>query len=454
MSVTSTLTGDPVRISPSSYNTFVDCNLKWWFNKIAGFPTPTTKSQQLGTDVHSVLEAYLNEGTEPDESTKEGKIASSGIEYLPKPGTYVIEEGVDLQCGTLPFKGYVDAYSYSGHVLDHKTTKDFKWAMDSYQLPHAPQPLAYVAGLVKTGKIKQSDTYKVSFVYYRTTGIAMAQEVVAEVTHEAVLKNWEEMEVAAQTMLELSSQTDPQYVNYNVSTCSKYGKCPFSDICPRNPNNQQLTYNMENNIMQNLSQKDRLAAFLNGEEPQVSPPDAAPTDTPTDAQREEALAFAEAAKDNAGALSKETLVSILRRFQLPKTELPWLKEQLEAKAEKKKEPAKKKKAAPKAKKTAEKAVKTIYVYVDCMPDTGVDTTLEKLAYPLEQEVAAESNVPYYGLIGFGKGKDGVATKLAVKLIKEGANFNSIFVSLRHPVSAQAIALLSNLPNAKVIRGVR
>ena len=411
MSVTSTLTGESVRISPSSYNTFVDCNLKWWFNKIAGFPTPTTKSQQLGTDVHSVLEAYLREGTPPDESTKEGKIASSGIEYLPKPGTYVIEEGVDLHCGTLPFKGYVDAYSCTGHVLDHKTTKDFKWAMDSYQLSHAPQPLAYVASLLKTGKIKQS-------------------------------------------MFELSSQTDPQLVNYNISTCSKYGKCPFSDMCPRNPNNQQLTYNMENNIMQNLSQKERLAAFLKGEEPQVSPPDAAPTDTPTDAQREEALTFAEAAKANAGALSKETLVSILRRFQLPKTELNWLKEKLEAKAEKKKEPVKKKKAAPKAKKTAEKAVKTIYVYVDCMPDTGVDTTLEKLAYPLEQEVAAEANVPYYGLIGFGQGKEGVAKKLAVKLIKDGADFTSIFVSLRHPVSAQAIALLSNLPNAKVIRGVR
>ena len=188
--ITSILTGDAIRISPSSYGTFTDCPLKWWLTKVAGHPTPTSPSQQLGTDVHTDLEIYLRDGIEPDESTHVGRIATAGLPYLPEPKTYAVELVVETTCGPLPFKGIVDAWK-DDHIIDHKTTKDFKWAMDSYQLAHSPQPLAYVAGLVKTGKIKKSDTYKVSFVYYRTTGIAMAQEVVAEVTHEAVLKNWD-----------------------------------------------------------------------------------------------------------------------------------------------------------------------------------------------------------------------------------------------------------------------
>ena len=309
-------------MSPSSYGTFVDCPLKWWTNKVAGVPTPTSPSQQLGTDVHTDLEIYLRDGIKPDETTPVGRIATAGLPYLPEPKTYAVELVVETTCGPLPFKGIVDAWK-DDHIIDHKTTKDFRWAMSSFQLAHSPQPLSYIAALIKIGKIAEKENYRVSFVYYRTTGMAFASLVDAKPSHKDVMRNWAEMESAAQSMAVYARQKNPAKIPANTNSCKKYGGCPFKDTCPKlntKPNNEA---NMN-------EQQLKLQAFLSGKEVAISPPDSPPTKTPTDEQRKDALDFARAARENTGKeLDNKTLLAITKRFQLPESESVWLQGELE-----------------------------------------------------------------------------------------------------------------------------
>jgi hypothetical protein len=492
----SKLTGTEVRISPSSYGTAEDCWLKWYFNKVVGIATPTTPNQKLGTDVHSVLEDYLLVGTLPNLDTEEGRIADSGIHLIPDPGIYSIEKELSLTCGPINFKGIVDAWNtieaptgnegWLTHVLDHKTTKSFDWALSSEQLMFAPQPLAYVEAMKRLNLIEPYPHYLVELVYYKTKGSRDAASVKALVSDDVVVENWHEMEVAAEKMAELSQVTDPLAVPYNTSACRKYGGCPFSDFCPRHPNNQR-TQTLNQGTIMPTPQQLKLQAFIRGES-QVRPPDAAPTNTPTDKQKEDTLAFFFKTQNTSKPvkLTDMALLTILSRFQLSQDHLPWLKEQIKAKAvggvapkteavEAKTPSPKKKKKKPVPKPVpqpcpqecsqneGESPDAPFYVFVDCLPHGGADISLDNWAWAFEREVSENSErytddgkpvaVRHYNAIPYGVGKTAVLNLMTADILG-GKKWGSIFVSSRHALASPIVSLLSNLPNAMVIRGVR
>ena len=390
--IRSVLTGNEVRMSPSAYGTIEDCALKWWHNKVAGFATPTTSNQRLGTDVHSVLEKYLLDGTTPDIDTEEGRIADSGLHLIPDPGVYSIEKELRLTCGPVNFKGIVDAWhtitepegneGWLTHVLDHKTTKSFDWALSSEQLMFAPQPLAYVEAMKRLNLIETYPHYLVELVYYKTQGSRDAASVKALVSDDIVVENWNEMEVAGELMAHLSQVQDPREVPYKTSACRKYGGCPFSDFCPRHPKNQQTTLNIGNKMNE---KQERLKAFLR-DESQVRPPDAQPTNTPTEAQKEEAVAFALKSMEAGNKLNDKALLAIIGRFQLSESHLTWLKARLSLdETDKKEASSPKKKAKKSVSKTKDKKTyskeKPFYVFVDCLPREGADVSLDEWAGP-------------------------------------------------------------------------
>lgn len=455
----SILTGKLVRFSPSSFGTFEDCQLKWWLNKVAGFSTPTSSNQQLGTDVHALIENYSRDGIIPDDTTEAGRIASAGMQYVPdQVDNYHVEDELDLLIGPLAFKGFIDAWNhvqtpdYTTHVIDYKTTKDFKWALSSEQLGYAHQPLAYIEALIRTGRIERNDFYLNEHIYFRTSGIPIATSVKNLTPDAHVQDNWAEMEVAAHKMAHYASVRDPRDVNFNLGACRKYGGCPFSKFCPRNPNNQQLRMDEPMN-----EQQKRLQAFMKGEEPTVRPPDATPSATVTDTQRKECVEFAVKATQNAD-LDDAALFAILNRFQIPDHQLGWLQKEIATKP-RKKTPVKSKKAPENKKSSTED--KPFYVFVDSIPDTGVDMTLDRWAFTYENEISQNTGkytddgkeVGHYLAIPFGKGKTEVLNLLTVDLLK-GPEWSSIFISSRHALAGPIISLLANMPKAMVIRGVR
>jgi len=455
--INSTLTGKMVRFSASAFGTFEDCNLKWWFNKVAGFPTPTSPNQQLGTDVHALLETYSRDGIVPDDTTEAGCIASAGIHYVPdQADNYHVEDELDLMIGPLTFKGYIDAWNhvetpdYTTHVIDYKTTKDFKWALSSEQLSHAHQPLAYIEALIRTDRIERNDFYLNEHIYFRTVGIPIATSVKSLTPDDHVRQNWSEMEIASHKMANYAYIQDPRDVKYNIGSCRKYGGCPFAQFCPRNPNNQQLTLRMDEPMNE---QQKRLQAFMKGEESTVRPPDATPSKTVTETQRKECVEFARKASENSD-LDDAALFAILNRFQIPDHQLGWLQKQIGTKP-----PVKSKKVKEDKKTSVED--KPFYVFVDSIPDTGVDMTLDRWAFTYENEVSQNTGkytddgkeVGHYLAIPFGKGKTEVLNLLTADLL-QGPEWSSIFISSRHALAGPIISLLANMPKAMVIRGVR
>jgi hypothetical protein len=97
-----------VHWSPSQVDTFTLCNRKWWLNKIFGLEIPQHPSAALGQATHTELETYLEHG----DPKVLGPIAKAGLEFLPKPGTVLIEYDIAplaLTAGGLPALGRIDA---------------------------------------------------------------------------------------------------------------------------------------------------------------------------------------------------------------------------------------------------------------------------------------------------------------------------------------------------------
>ena len=62
--------------SASQITTFRDCKRLWFYQSIMGLPTPQRASAALGEAVHTQLEKYLDDGTQPDAS-QAGRIAKA-----------------------------------------------------------------------------------------------------------------------------------------------------------------------------------------------------------------------------------------------------------------------------------------------------------------------------------------------------------------------------------------
>ena len=127
-----------------------------------------------------------------------------------------------------------------------------------------------------------------------------------------------------------------------------------------------------------------------------------------------------------------------------------------------KKKAKKSVSKTKDKKTYSKE-KPFYVFVDCLPREGADVSLDEWAGPFEKEVGENSQkytddgkptkIAHYNALPFGLGKTAVLNLMTADLL-QGKEWQSIFVSSRHALSAPIVSLLSNFPNAMVIRGLR
>ena len=236
-----------MHVSPSQISAFRRCELRWWWQTIAGFKAPETKSQRLGKEIHAELEAYLKGGPTP-----KNPIALAGINRLPSPADVDpldVEFGFLLDIGPVPFFGFIDLREPKrGRITDHKTTSDFGYMKTSVELFHDPQAVVYgVVGhtpRILEGPVEyagQENVYKVApcfsarqefrHVYYRTREAPRAEEsgVVLhpgdlESNFRAVLKTVYRMEEAA-------SLTSPTQVRTNLSACDDYGGCPHRVRC-------------------------------------------------------------------------------------------------------------------------------------------------------------------------------------------------------------------------------
>lgn len=220
--------------SPSQVAKFQACPRAWYIDKVLGIPAPSSEAQQLGTDVHSILERYLKGllpvGNFPPGAA--GEIAKSGIHMLPKPGTVTVEGRVSIVGAPVEYVGVIDYIDEGNNdrieVCDHKTSAAPKWMRTPEQLKQDVQMVSYAKHAFDL--FPQEDAVVIRHHYYGTGNSRWADTVTAEVTRPEVEKVWSGICDTVREMQAVGRKAEPE-VEQKLRACSAYGGCFYRSRC-------------------------------------------------------------------------------------------------------------------------------------------------------------------------------------------------------------------------------
>ena len=234
-------------VSPSQISTYRSCNRQWYYQSILGIRAPQKPSAALGEAVHGQLERYMLDGTPPNLSTEAGKIASTGLRFLPPPA----ECDVELDIGKQPVAdklliegirvtGRIDLLRWKGvavpEVIDHKTTSNLKYALTEDELEDDPQILIYAGFLfahLQHHKVWDGrQLIRARHIVYGTRAPYTAKETKAFLSYDHVRTAWAtHLRDTVAAMKETAILPSVVDATPNYSACSKYGGCFFRDKC-------------------------------------------------------------------------------------------------------------------------------------------------------------------------------------------------------------------------------
>lgn len=229
-----------VHYSASQVETFELCPRKWARQKLDGLVSPVEKpSLTLGKAVHAYLEAWLRDGTPIDTSTKAGKIALSGVQHLPAPKTpgMQVEAKFSLISGGHLLIGQKDVtFEVVGKrplVLDHKTTRNFRWAKSADDLKDNAQAALYAADAMFHAGAPECD---LQWTYYRTEGGRASHVVRARVTREDIAPRLRRTVESCDAMAAIRARgLKARDIPMNASACDAFGGCEFLPLCNPTP---------------------------------------------------------------------------------------------------------------------------------------------------------------------------------------------------------------------------
>ena len=247
----------PKQISASALATFDLCPRKWGWKEIAGIKPEPNASAAFGTAVHDQIERYYRDGRPFDLRTPEGETALAGHHLLPARGPEVeVERPFTLLWEGLSFGGRKDL-EVPGMVLDHKTTKDLRWAKTPEELATDYQSVLYgVEHMVRRGL----DRVGLRWVYYRTRSPhkAMAIDLTIGLQDEATQATMARAVERGRVMLRLiDTCRDPLELPPVGDACAAYGGCPHQARCNLTPGERLRS------IMTNEELLAKIAARVN-----------------------------------------------------------------------------------------------------------------------------------------------------------------------------------------------
>lgn len=237
--------------SVSQVQSFELCARRWWFDKVAGKPQPTSPRQAIGIDGHAQVEAYLMTGV----AGNLGRLARAGMHFLPDPRTVetelAIHEGDDnaaLTAAGVIFRGYVDVLNTGAtwrdddgavkpledavEIIDWKFLGDLKWAKTPAQLVESTQMVGYAEWVRRNYDVT---SVRVSHGSFQTQGAAAARKTSAVIMVETVRESWQKIEETVARMKIAARAPRADDVAPTYSACGAYGGCHYREICPRTP---------------------------------------------------------------------------------------------------------------------------------------------------------------------------------------------------------------------------
>lgn len=198
--------GVPTTLSPSSVNTFNDCQLKWYYRKVLHLPEARGAALGLGTAVHAALTENFRQKIETKEDLPVDGVRALFIQALiteldvvlltkadsaddlkecgetmvrvymdrAAPGVEpaAVEERVEGFIGDVPVQGYIDVRDVHGRIIDFKTAAkkpagmmpDYRFQVATYAMLHPEASgSATLATLTKTKTVDlHQDTIEVT----------------------------------------------------------------------------------------------------------------------------------------------------------------------------------------------------------------------------------------------------------------------------------------------------
>ena len=223
------MTSETLKISPSQISLARQCLRRWHIAYVHGEREPQTAQQAYGVRVHKHLEDYLRDGKPIDPNTPEGKIALSGLKYLPEPGTGTPEQNFTIAGPGFVYSGIIDWSSNSvPHIVDHKTTSNLKYQKKEQELLADPQGILYPY----TAYINYEYDVLCQWIYYRRTpDRPKAEETRFVYPANRLLEAKLALDEEVQSLISLRSSKTLDLPG-NPKACFSYGKlCPHSDKC-------------------------------------------------------------------------------------------------------------------------------------------------------------------------------------------------------------------------------
>ena len=215
-------------VSPSQIKTWRSCNRKWHFEKVGGIRQPTTESQQLGTDVHSILEHYVENGTViPDNYA--GQIAKAALPMVNTNSKCEHQFTLPLVEGILA-TGRID-FTHVGIIEDLKTTSSMRYAKKPEELKSDPQAIMYLwAAQNDPGLAFFAPINKFAHLIVETKTPHKTRRVDCELTTDEIEEGMRYIRQDAIAMREAASKP-VEHVQYNIDACSMYGGCHLQERC-------------------------------------------------------------------------------------------------------------------------------------------------------------------------------------------------------------------------------
>ncbi len=251
--------------SASQIETYLDCPRKWGLDKIDKIPRRANKYAQFGTDMHAVIEEWLQTGKEIDTATQVGEVAMAGARFWPAPGTCDVEREFFVPMGGTHANGFIDVFKQYRPdvdkptlVHDHKSTGNYTYMKTPETLSKDPQGVIYghVAWeLDQSIGISEIDLNLVWVYYHRTKKSArkvqlrviedgapeperdkgVRPEFFGVLRRSDFEEQWDRMNLTLEEMTAIRvSGVGGNTLPYNVKVCPKYGGCDyFGKACKR-----------------------------------------------------------------------------------------------------------------------------------------------------------------------------------------------------------------------------
>jgi hypothetical protein len=266
--------GKPLNHSHSAAETLSLCARTWWYSYVLRLETPSSPAAEFGVTCHDILERLCKAGEAwadvADEAKSETpnhwRVLEAVFPLLPwvrledyapwpMPPHWHSETRVDVDAHGLPFKGFIDLWTYHRIpaidpdrdvlvISDLKVSGNpMKWGKDPDQLAVFGQPLKYAYAIAQQEGIDVDRVYA-EHLYTKRTGRARAFVVNARtgddlgIPWESVETHWRERVAQdSKTMLEMHSIEEAESVPASARGCRAFGGCPFNEICPGSPDN-------------------------------------------------------------------------------------------------------------------------------------------------------------------------------------------------------------------------